>query len=44
MFKELAQLAGLFRNLPNLAKIKEEAERYQQRLKEVTAEGDAGGG
>jgi len=41
MFKELGQLAGLMRNLP---KIKEEMERLQQRLGQVTAEGDAGGG
>lgn len=44
MFKEIGQIASLFRNLPNLGKIKEEAERYQQRLKELVAEGDAGGG
>jgi DNA-binding YbaB/EbfC family protein len=41
MFKEFGQLAGLMRNLP---KIKEEMERFQQRLGQVTAEGDAGGG
>jgi len=40
-FKELGQLAGLMRNLP---KIKEEVERYQQRLEKITADGDAGGG
>jgi DNA-binding YbaB/EbfC family protein len=41
MFDELRQMAGLFRQLP---KIKEEMDRLQQRLAQVTAEGDAGGG
>jgi hypothetical protein len=41
MFKELAQIAGLMRQLP---RIKEEMENLQQRLAAVTAEGDAGGG
>jgi len=41
MFKELGQFAGLMRQLP---KIKEEMERLQQRLAQVTAEGNAGGG
>lgn len=41
MFKELGQLAGLMRQLP---KLKEEMERLQQRLGQVTADGDAGGG
>lgn len=41
MFKELGQLAGLMRQLP---KMKEEMERLQQRLGQVVAEGDAGGG
>jgi nucleoid-associated protein EbfC len=41
MFKELGQLAGLMRQLP---KIKEEMEGLQQRLAQVTAEGDAGAG
>jgi DNA-binding YbaB/EbfC family protein len=41
MFKELGQLAGLMKQLP---KIKEETERFQQRLGEITAEGDAGAG
>jgi hypothetical protein len=41
MFKELGQLAGLMRQLP---KIKEEMERFQQRLGQITAEGDAGAG
>lgn len=41
MFKDMMQMAGLMRQLP---KIKEEMERLQQRIGEVTAEGDAGGG
>jgi DNA-binding YbaB/EbfC family protein len=41
MFKELGQMAGLMRQLP---RIKEEMERLQQRLAQLTAEGDAGGG
>ena len=41
MLKELGQLAGLMRQLP---KIKEEMERFQQKLGQITAEGDAGGG
>jgi len=41
MFKELGQIAGLMRQLP---KIKEEMERLQQRLAQITAEGDAGAG
>jgi nucleoid-associated protein EbfC len=41
MFKELGQLAGLMKQLP---KIKEEADRLQQRLGEINAEGDAGAG
>jgi hypothetical protein len=41
MFKELGQMAGLMRQLP---KLKEEMERLQQRLSELTAEGAAGGG
>jgi DNA-binding YbaB/EbfC family protein len=41
MFKELGQLAGLWKQLP---KIKEEMEKFQQRLGQITAEGDAGGG
>jgi DNA-binding YbaB/EbfC family protein len=41
MFKELGQLAGLMKQLP---KIKEEMDRLQQRLAQITAEGDAGGG
>jgi DNA-binding YbaB/EbfC family protein len=41
MFKELGQIAGLMRQLP---KIKEEMEKMQGRLQQLTAEGDAGGG
>ena len=41
MFKELGQIASLLKNLP---KIKEEAEKLQQKLTQVTAEGDAGAG
>lgn len=41
MFKEIGQLAGLMKQMP---KIKEEMERLQTRLAQITAEGDAGGG
>src|SRR5262245_20750444 len=41
MFDELRQLAGLLKNLP---KTKEEMERLQQRLAQISADGDAGGG
>ncbi len=41
MFKEIGQLAGMLKQLP---KIKEEVERLQQRLGQITAEGDAGAG
>jgi DNA-binding YbaB/EbfC family protein len=41
MFKELGQMAGLLKQLP---KIKEEVARLQQRLAEISAEGDAGAG
>ena len=41
MFKELGQMMGLAKQLP---KIKEEMERLQQRLAQLTAEGDAGAG
>lgn len=40
-FKEIGQLAGLMKQLP---KIKEEMEKFQQQLGQITAEGDAGGG
>ena len=41
MFKGLGQLASLLQNLP---KIKAEVENLQQRLGQLTSEGDAGGG
>src|SRR5205814_3358514 len=41
MFKELGQFANVMRQLP---KLREEAERLQQRLGQITAEGDAGAG
>jgi DNA-binding YbaB/EbfC family protein len=44
MFKDLSQLGGLMKLLPNLGKLREEMENLQQRLGQVTAEGDAGGG
>jgi DNA-binding YbaB/EbfC family protein len=40
-FKQLGQFASLLQQLP---KIKEEMERLQQRLGQLVAEGDAGGG
>jgi len=40
MFDELRQFAGLMRSLP---KIKEEAEKFQARLREIHAEGSSGG-
>jgi len=41
MFKDLGQLAGIMKSLP---KIKEEMDRLQGRLGQITADGDAGGG
>src|ERR1700731_2588525 len=41
MFKEFGQFAGLLQQLP---KIRAEMERLQQRLGQLVAEGDAGGG
>jgi DNA-binding YbaB/EbfC family protein len=41
MFKEIGQIASLLKNLP---KIRDEAEKLQQKLAQVTAEGDAGAG
>ncbi|HVS39532.1 MAG TPA: YbaB/EbfC family nucleoid-associated protein [Gemmataceae bacterium] len=41
MFKGIGQLAGMLGNLP---KIREEMEKLQQRLPQLTAEGDAGAG
>jgi len=40
MFKELGQMATLFKQLP---KIKEEVAKFQQKLGQITAEGSAGG-
>ncbi len=41
MLRELGQIASLLRQAP---RIKEEMEKLQQRLGQVTTEGDAGGG
>lgn len=41
MFKQLGQISNLLTQLPRL---KEEMERLQQRMGQVTAEGAAGGG
>jgi hypothetical protein len=41
MFKELGQIASLMKQWP---KIKEEMDKLQQRLGQLTAEGDAGAG
>lgn len=41
MFKEMGQVFSLMRNLP---KIKEEMDRLQHNLGQLTAEGDAGAG
>src|SRR6516162_3714997 len=41
LFDKLSSIASMLRNLP---KMKEEIERTQQRLGQLTAEGDAGGG
>lgn len=41
MFKGIGQIAGLMKNLP---KIREEMDKLQQRLGQLSAEGDAGGG
>jgi len=41
MFKEIAQFASLMKNLP---KIKDEMEKLQGRLSQISAEGDAGAG
>ena len=40
MFGQLGQIAGLLRQLP---KLREEAEKFQAKLGEITAEGSAGG-
>jgi DNA-binding YbaB/EbfC family protein len=41
MFGQLGQMMGLMRNLP---KIKEEVEKLQAKIAQITAEADAGGG
>jgi DNA-binding YbaB/EbfC family protein len=41
MFKELGQMMSMFKHLPRL---KEEMEKLQARLGQITAEGDAGAG
>lgn len=41
MFKEIGQFASLMKNLP---KIREEVGKLQERLGQITAEGDAGAG
>jgi len=41
MFDKISQMFGMLRNLP---KMKEEMQKLQQRLGQITAEGDAGGG
>jgi DNA-binding YbaB/EbfC family protein len=41
MFKEFGQLMSLAKQLP---KVREEMERLQQRVAQITAEGDAGAG
>jgi hypothetical protein len=41
MFKEIGQFASLMKNLP---KIRDEMGRLQERLGQINAEGDAGGG
>lgn len=41
MFKEIGQFAGILTQLP---KIREEMERFQERLEQLSAEGDAGAG
>jgi nucleoid-associated protein EbfC len=41
MFKEIGQIASLMKNLP---KIREEMEKLQGKLGQITAEGDAGAG
>jgi nucleoid-associated protein EbfC len=41
MFEKLGQIASLMKNLP---KMQEEMTKLQERIAQVTAEGDAGGG
>src|SRR5262245_31983371 len=40
-FKQLSQMAGM---LGNLGKLKEEMERFQEKVSQMAAEGEAGGG
>jgi DNA-binding YbaB/EbfC family protein len=44
MMDQLRQMMGALRQLPQLAKLKEEMEQFQQRLAQITADGDAGAG
>jgi DNA-binding YbaB/EbfC family protein len=44
MFKGLGQMADILKLLQNPEKLTAEMERWQQRLAQITAEGDAGGG
>jgi len=41
MFDKIAQIMGLFKNLP---KIQEESQKFQQGVGQITADGEAGGG
>jgi DNA-binding YbaB/EbfC family protein len=41
MFKEIGQIASLMKNLP---KLREEMEKFQGRVGQISAEGDAGAG
>src|SRR5437763_11370769 len=41
MFDKISQIFGMFKNLP---KMREEMAKLQERLGQITAEGDAGGG
>ena len=44
MLDQLRQMMGALKQLPQLAKLKEEMDRFQQRLAQISAEGDAGAG
>jgi DNA-binding YbaB/EbfC family protein len=41
MFEKISQMFGMLKNLP---KMREEMQKLQERLGQITAEGDAGGG
>lgn len=41
MFKEIGQIASMMKNLP---KIREEMDKLQSKMTQITAEGDAGAG